>query len=381
MDEKKIFLIFCVTVFCLLSGVAAISYVGDPAGLFKGEPYFRSMVDILHSGNNVTNYSSNFDQGKFKSLCISQDSGTRNVLVLGSSLVADIDSSMVDKENKDNPVSFMNDAVSSGKIGDTIGLFELYAERNAIPKTIILGLDSWFFNPRDRDVEYNSLADAFDQGKIRIGYSNSSESELGKWVEKNARYKELISRPYFFASLKYLSRGEGHQPAEVSATQKRNHGTDWIRNQDGTWGWPDYYYNGSSEAVDAIVEKNLLNSPLQMYGGFYEVKAERVKLFETFILYLKKKGVHVVFYLSPIHPGVYQRILSDPLYELVLRQEQYFRRFASENNIPVIGSYDPCYWNLTSSDYFPFDSYHLRPEAVARIFETGPVTANRISYN
>jgi hypothetical protein len=95
-------------------------------------------------------------------------------------------------------------------------------------------------------------------------------------------------------------------------------------------------------------------------------------LFESMVQYLKGRNTTVILFLSPYHPIVYRKILADPRYAQVAQSESYFRRFAAEEHILVIGSYDPGLLNLTSGKFY--DGMHLRRETINQLF-AGPAPA------
>jgi len=65
---------------------------------------------------------------------------------------------------------------------------------------------------------------------------------------------------------------------------------------------------------------------------------QSIQKLEIFVQYLQRNGVNVTFVLSPYHPDLYQVMESEK--PIFLEIEAWFRSFANDNNIEVIGSYD-----------------------------------------
>ncbi len=68
----------------------------------------------------------------------------------------------------------------------------------------------------------------------------------------------------------------------------------------------------------------------------------------------------------PYHPLVYDYIKNTPKYSVVKDVESYINKYAIENGIDVIGSYDPTYLKLESENFY--DGMHLAPEGVDKVF-------------
>ena len=78
-------------------------------------------------------------------------------------------------------------------------------------------------------------------------------------------------------------------------------------------------------------------------------------------------GVNVYFYLTPYHPTTYDILISQEKYKIINEVEIYVKEFAKQNNIKVVGSYNPHLLNLKNEHFF--DGMHSLDEAYEIIFK------------
>ena len=91
------------------------------------------------------------------------------------------------------------------------------------------------------------------------------------------------------------------------------------------------------------------------------------ELFEKLITYLKDNKVNVYFYLTPYNPITYDILVSKEKYKIIDEVEIYVKEFAKQNNIKVVGSYDPHKLNLKNEHFF--DGMHSLDIAYEIIFK------------
>jgi hypothetical protein len=371
MKESLIFEIFLFVVILLLGSIASISYLADPGGLFKGDPYYREMADILLSGHMVTNASPNFDWGKFRSNLINQNTLHEDVIVLGSSRMLEINASILGSIINKNE-RFLNLAIPGGNLGDQTALLNLLLKKEMFPKKIVIGLDPWILNSNASAKEvqllrYPSLTDSFEEAKNRFGYSPLHYNVSSFSSIEFEKYSELISKPYFVASLTQIFLGIDTHP-DITSDQYSEKSTFL---PDGSITQGRNYRDTLASDIDKEVKSISLLEYIPLCDNFVMLDPERISLFKSYIDYLQKNKVELYFYLSPQHPIIYKEILSDKKYLMVLEEEKFFREYAKNHNILIYGSYDPRPWNLSSADYY--DSSHIRSNIISRIFASGPV--------
>jgi len=81
-------------------------------------------------------------------------------------------------------------------------------------------------------------------------------------------------------------------------------------------------------------------------------KLSNLELFEGLVKYLKNNEVNIYFYLPPYNPITYDILVSKDKYKFIEKSEDYLRNFAKQNDIKLVGSYNPHKYNLKNSDFF-----------------------------
>ena len=103
----------------------------------------KGIADILLSGHNVANIG-NYDERLLQKDIIQNDQRQIDIIVLGSSRSMQINSQTINDIFQDQ--IFFNHAVSGASVEDYIAILDLYLEKNALPSTIIIGVDPWILN-------------------------------------------------------------------------------------------------------------------------------------------------------------------------------------------------------------------------------------------
>ena len=106
-------------------------------------------------------------------------------------------------------------------------------------------------------------------------------------------------------------------------------------------------YRGRDAAevsADAMLQLGTFDS-LHM-EGFTQLDETRCKAVMAFIQYLRSRDVNVILVLSPFYPTLYQELFNQYTYSGqhsgFFQVESWLRSYAASENIPLIGSYDPC---------------------------------------
>jgi len=359
MSYKKSFITMVGIIIFGLLGVATFNYRVDPAGLFRTSKYESGIADILIAKQNVANIS-NYDERLVQKYIIESSIEKRDVLVLGSSRVMQIRGSLFPQQ------TFFNHSVSGASIEDDIALFAMYKERNLIPQKIIIGLDPWLLNKYHGQDRWKSLNEEYKKAGLYLELDNEKVTYFNKsFYEK---YLELISLPYFKASFNRLMHPE-KQKNEYYATEyyatMDSEATVAIKLADGAISYPDKMRNMSVENVrkEAINYANA--TPIYSLGNFDKFDEENKRKFENFIKYLKNLNIEIVFVLPPYHPEVYNALVNNPRYSVALDTESYFRDFAKQQDILIVGSYNPFECLLSDADFY--DGMHAKPQAINKI--------------
>ncbi len=358
MYAKRYFGVFVGVILLVLCVAATISYIGDPGGVFHSSNYENEMVDILLSGHNVIkNPIENINWGEFRSTFIARDPIRRDTIVLGSSRALMISNDMLNVLPVPKNRSFMNNWVAGAMLEDEIAIFECYAEKGEMPRTIILSLDPSSFY--EEGLTFQSLDKYYSKGLKQIGISPSAKNEI-PILDK--RYYDLIAYPTVNAAKdKILTGIENKHPTPTD----EEYGDYFIDLQDGRGSYPRAFLE---KAAEGGVYDTISRTECQK---IWHLNTKKVKLFEKFIDYLLENDVRVIIYLAPHSPG----FVTDPNYCWDQPSEEYIRKYAAEKNITVVGSFDPAPYNLTSADFL--DPIHPRLDTIVRIFAAGDIGRRR----
>lgn len=161
--------------------------------------------------------------------------------------------------------------------------------------------------------------------------------------------REMVSPAYFQQSLKALLPAKGG-PVAPDITAKPQCAPDinqanYIFCSDGSVPWP-LVENYDSEKVENIVrtiDDGLV--PLKLIDG------NALKLLKQLTDFYVRNGTAVAYVLVPVHPFSYKKWKSENDSRGFLLAEATYRKFASTNGIPIVGSYDPSVVGCKNTDF------------------------------
>lgn len=358
--KKNLFcmiLVFIVT----LSSAAVFNYYEDPAGLFRSTRYEEGIATLLLENKNVANVS-NCDERLLQKYLIQKMQSPYDVLVLGSSRTLQINKNMFSNQ------TFFNSSVSAASLEDMMAIFEMYREKNLLPQKIVLGVDPWIFNKNNTISAWKTLSTEYVQSVEDFGGQIENHNMTFANNVGYKKYLELISLQYLKASYKKAKKPEKEEIDYYATEQIKI--DDNVKLADGSLSYPasvrDMSVDGAySEAVNFANQQ-----PITFLGQYNAFDDTSVKNFEAFVNYLQAQNIEVVFFLAPYHPVVYNAF-ENPKYKMVLQAEEYFRAFADQHQIRVIGSYNPEVCRLNNTDFY--DGMHPRRAAIENIFENNGV--------
>jgi len=291
----------------------------------------------------------------------------KDIIVLGSSRVLQIRSTFFPAK------SFFNHGVSGGTLEDYMAIFEMYREKNQEPGIIVLGLDPWLLNKNSDQERWKSIGDYYERFASEIGLDNRLSNPLFIWQDsrffKIKKYLQIFSLTYFQSSIRYLWK----QTITKEIKRDKYYPTDLtdldvnVALFDGSHSSERAYREtGISEVLKAAKEYTS-KEPVYSLAQFYELDSRLKFKFEKFLVYLLGRNIKVIFFLPPYHPYSYDHLVNSPKYKIILEVERYFREKALENNISVIGSYNPGNCGFGEVDFY--DGMHSKREAVARLLK------------
>ena len=215
----------------------------------------------------------------------------------------------------------------------------------------------------DNDLtKWKTLEHEYRQGLVRISAA-PVPSELGfaDYIPDTSRISSLLSRDVIAKSFYSLVINQtSYYPTD------REESDVTVKNKDGSISYQAEMRNRSFEEIDASARAYANTGPIFGLGRFTRIDEKSKKHFESTVRYLQSRNVTVILFLPPYHPIVYETMTNDPQYANVKEVESYLKRFASRENITIVGSYNPNVSNLTSSDFI--DGSHPRREAIDQLF-------------
>lgn len=326
-------LIFCIIIF---------NYWQDSADIFSNEKIYRSEAIASCSGESLI-VSGNYNERLFIKSVLKYGINDYDVLVFGSSRAMFIG-------EKEMPVKLhlRNLAVSGGSLYDDIAIWHAYVENEKkTPQMVVIGVDPWIFNHNNGETRWKeTLFDEYAAAMKNWGLTQQEKRNFDI-------YKSLLSISYTRESIKKLFTDM--QPLAVLENQESVTDGKQIMYADGSheYSKSDEYGTGSEEKA----KKYIGGKVYQLEE--YDVLDDKLKNdFSVFIKNIQDRGIKVVFFLPPYHPIVYEYLSREAKYRKVLEAEQWFKDYARENGIVVVGSYDPKAIGLDGDAFI--DGMHMK---------------------
>lgn len=380
MNKKKIvktYIILFLAAAITVGTVFTVNFAVDPLALCNKDGGLRessAVAEMMAEGVNAGGINNLVDERLVKRLYAENHMTETDVLVLGSSRAALIDSTML------GGASLVNLSVAAAELREVAALYGIVREQGCLPDRVILSIDLWWLNDNYTSKRFHaSLADAYDRfAETALGYADSGvdpstvqpqyidpdhagDSPLHNFMSAEAETREeFFSVAYFQQSLKWLFT-EG---ASVFPVHPETHYSDeyaMIRS-DGSYCYPASFRNTTaSQAYDNAA----LSLPESILGSedFYELEGDMAALFRDLIVCMQRDGVEVQLIMTPIHPMLYAYMQQHERYAVALCAEQWYRDTAAVLGVPIVGSFDV--YQMGMDDRSFYDGYHYKTELVA----------------
>lgn len=333
--------VFAIVVLTLL---ISVNYWGDAARIFH-TGYERNIANIIYSGKNATNIS-NHDQRILQKELINKIKSNPDILILGSSRTMLINSSYF--ENK----KLINNSVSGASIEDIIAIYQVYKTKNVLPKKIILGIDPWFFNENNGLTAWSSLK------KEYYSFFNKTIDE----EVLNNKTQQLFSFSYFQSSLSNLPAVVLGKSNPIPSSEIYNKTNTKIT--DGSLTYSEKHRNLSIEDVNNIAKKYITDGIFSIEN--FDIMSPKIfNEFNDLCKEIKANNIQLSFFLAPYHPLVYAKIKED--YKIVLEVESKIVKYAHQNNIKILGSFNPV--KIEIGNFGFYDGMHCKEKTIQKILK------------
>ena len=335
---------------------------------------------MVNSKQNVTYLSDSNANDRYLLLAVYKKMETApETAVIGSSRVMNFEKGMFEG-------SFYNASLSEATIYDLLAATGIMAYNNKLPKRMIIGVDSFLFNPslnndRWKDLEVyekymESLIEAEAENSEVSAKTNSflkdnvtSDVDFGKnfnsdkTINTGFDMSKALSLDYFRYNIDLFFEGERFR-AEYTDNWDNEVQT---KHCDGSLSYESGHRDAPVEDVIALTNAAIDEHVVYRMPGCKEVDKESMALLSNLIKYLVNQGVEVSIYLPPYSPMMYDYIESDPEYVIIDEIESEVRKMVSDQKndlIKIYGSYNPYPCGLEMSDLY--DIYHIKAEAMMK---------------
>ena len=321
------------------------SYNVDRSGLFQGDLAPREVANLLLESKDVTNFEQ-MDERQVVRLYIQNltEETTPEVIGLGSSRVLQFTRDIIGSDR------FFNLGVTGADVWDVMTTFYLMDKEGRLPKTVVWSVDPWVLYGGENSLDSRADADLYKEFlqeilHIDTGYQEPDKVEL---------WKALAEPAYFQGNVDYYLQSRNGQALDDSGNAipfQEVTGDPYdqptaIKRGDGSILYSASYRGRDAAEIsaDAMLQLGTFDS-LHM-EGFTQLDETRCKAVMAFIQYLRSRDVNVILVLSPFYPTLYQELFNQYTYSGqhsgFFQVESWLRSYAASENIPLIGSYDPC---------------------------------------
>ena len=285
-------------------------------------------------------YFENMDERKFIEGRLIYPLRQVNHIVVGSSRMMQISSETIGEP-------MINLSVSSAIVEDLVAITpEAIAKLNS--KNVYLSADPWILSLNDgQNNRYKSISGLYNY-----------------WFERALNMKESKT----FLSLKNTNHSdEASNSFLLSLRNKLQLKNFSVPIDDSPEAYEKIAYDGIHIYNEIFNEKKPHNYNISWFNNSfedfeYDIKAE--ENLQMLVNYIKNLNVKVSLILSPYHPEIYSLMRSQK--PIFLEIENKFRDFADQNNIEIIGSYDPNTFGCQSDEFF--DGMHPKSSCMGKIF-------------
>lgn len=287
-------------------------------------------------------YFENLDERKFVEGRLLYPLEPVTTVVVGSSRVMQIDSEIVGEKIQ----SF---TVSGASIEDDIA-FSLESFAKLRYENLYIAADPWLINLYDEQNRYQSVGDLFEYWSGRM-LSNEPPrrflTALPKDVESHG-WRNVVGKLRDLFSVIGVNRIPSNDVVEGYAKKA----------YDGS-----HIYNHETIRLSenaAVASEQFLNYSMMKFE--FDIKS--IERLTQLLSYLKEHEVRVTLILVPYHPDLYQKMLDErPIF---LEVESWFRDFASQNGIEIVGSYNAGAVGCEDRDFY--DGMHPKASCMKKLF-------------
>lgn len=392
-------------IFPFLCLVAAVNWYVDSYAYLR-ITYDQIGERMVADSMNVTGLEeSDFNDRKLLLACLKQQKEAKEVVVVGSSRVMNLDHTMFGTD------SFYNTGLSESTFQDILAVIGILDQSGHLPEKMVIGVDAFLFNvshDNDRWMDLEEYAvymedKLMDEVRDRANHagitdedeeeteaesdSKTSESrtsekeeiesnrttednrtaenggaDVGRRIKTGRDNSKWLSLDYFRYNVTLLPE---HRRFLVDYTQ------DWeteqyLKHYDGSIAYQRSLREVDVQEVEELTRQTVEEHVVYRMTDYKEIDERYMELFGTLIEYLQDQGVEVMLYLPPYSPMMYNYIESEEQYQVTFQVEERVRQMAQDGHTALYGSYDPAGCGLEMTDLY--DIYHVKTEKMMDTF-------------
>lgn len=338
----KHFIFYILTIFVpIFGGIVLVNHTLDPGHIYQSQKYIDKVIEGIKEGYNVEGIT-DIDERIYKLQFAELHKGEKfDYLALGSSRIMTVSKDIL------HGSSFLNLSVSSCQIEDIIAFYQICKDFNIHYSNLLISADPYVFNGHYIDDRWKCLGDYVNE--------YMGKDVTGQRIDWDIVWN-LFSISYFKTALHSCMTDNNN--LKYVKTAINNEGETF--RTDGSFCWS----RSVREAPQAVIDGKARTTHFHLFKDFNDISEDRVALFTKLMENVKADNVKIHFVCSPFHPIFYRKLLKS---KGAMDAMDFFKNYANNNNIQLIGSFNPADEGLNGSDFY--DGPHIRKEVLDRIVE------------
>ncbi len=331
------------------------------AGVWKANVAFapemyddQGMVPVAAAhaeGKNYAVFDLNLNIRRWKEELVARFASTPDVVILGASHWQEAHAGLVKSER------MFNGHVHRDYWEDLLGVVEVYARNNRMPKRMIIAIRDYQFKPLEDRTDYLWEPGIPNYRKMadRLGLPKEDAWKTYPWQ----RMKERLSLTMLFNN---VTRWFNASEYPHATAEKHFEHLD-ILLPDGSILW-----SGDHRAIFTQERAKREALKLADYDRQHPPKIDKkgVEAFDALLGYLKKQGVQVVLVHPPFNPIFYDAVKGSPYIAALDHVRGVAKDMAAKYGLHIIGDFDPAKVGCTPGQYI--DAEHSNPACLQNIF-------------
>ena len=353
------------------------SYKVDRSGLFQGALGPRTVVDLMLSGHDVTNFEQ-MDERSVVSLYAQDvpEDERPSVIGIGSSRVLQFNREVIGTD------SYFSMGVTGADVRDNMTSYYVMVRAGKAPDVLVWSVDPWVLYGSEKAFDSRADSELYNEFLTKVlgvetDYEEPDKVELWKALADPAYFQGNMDYYMAIRSGAAVTDDEGNEIPFKAVTGDVYDNDASIKRSDGSVLYSKEFREQNQDQIlfNAMSACNTFNS-VHM-EGFTELSAKQEQAFDAFIRYAQSNGTTVILVLCPWHPYLYDFLLwQEDDHQGFLQVENWIRQYAHDNQVPLYGSYDPLQLGMEEMDFF--DGLHCKDIGLKKFFPGVPAILQQI---